>query len=102
MQKPAFHVVLPLAALAVFIIATAQTALAQSTMQFPVERDAGILAWDNHDGYGNPPVFNPDLQTEEFSNHGLRTTIRGKKGTQHAAIMDWNTDEILAFIQSKR
>ena len=62
-------------------------------MQFPVERDAGIDGWDNHNGYGG--VYDKNLETEEFTNFGgLSPRVRGKKGTQHSAIMDWDTDAI--------
>jgi hypothetical protein len=80
----------------------------QATMQFPVERDTDILGWDNHDGWGDPPVYDKALTvvdpesglalTEEFSNHGAAAAIRGLKSTQHASIMDWNTDNIKSFL----
>jgi hypothetical protein len=97
MQKSAIRAVVTLA---IFFLAASQTAIAQSTVQFPVERDAGMLGWDNHDGYGDPPIFDSSFETEEWSNHGLMTAIRGKKTTQHAAIMDWDTDAISAFINA--
>ena len=41
----------------------------------------GILGWDNHDGWGDPPVFDPDIiangDTEEFANHGLKSAADG-------------------------
>jgi hypothetical protein len=78
---------------AAFLGFVAQPATAQLTMQFPVERDAGIDGWDNHTGYGG--VYDPSLETEEFTNHGgIAARVRGKKGTQHTAIMDWDTAAI--------
>ena len=71
----------------------AGTAAAQVTVQqFPVARDAGIDAWDNHDGYGGE--FDKSLETEEWNNSGWAPNVRGKKYTQHGAIMDWDTDAI--------
>ncbi len=82
MQKTAIHAVLTFFILAVIILAASRTAIAQqSTMQFPVERDTGILGWDNHDGWGDPPVFDPDIiangDTEELANHGLKSAADG-------------------------
>ncbi len=70
----------------------------QATMQFPVARDAGILGWDNHDGYGG--VYDKTLETEEFSNHGGAPANRARKSTQHGLIMDWDTDAINTWIQA--
>ncbi len=88
-------------------------ATAQVTMQFPVERENSILGWDNHDGFGDPAVFDktlldaaappdgPGLGTEEFSNHGFKARIRGRKSTQHAAIMDWDTAAINDWVTAQ-
>ena len=72
----------------------------QATMQFPVQRETSIDGWDNHDGYGDPPEYDKYLETEEFTNFGATVAIRARKSTQHAAIMDWDTDAINAFIAS--
>ena len=70
---------------------------AQMTMQFPVSRDVGIDGWDNHGGYNG--VYDKTLETEEFTNHGgIAPQVRGKKGTQHSILMDWDTEEINQWI----
>ncbi len=82
---------------AAFLALVAQPAMAQLTTQFPVERDAGIDGWDNHTGYGG--VYDKSLETEEFTNFGgIAPQVRGKKGTQHSAIMDWDTDAIKQWL----
>ncbi len=78
---------------ATFLGLVVQPGVAQLTMQFPVERDAGIDGWDDHDGFGG--VYDKSLDTEEFTNFGgIAARVRAKKGTQHTAIMDWDTDAI--------
>jgi hypothetical protein len=75
-------------------------AFAQVTMQFPVARDVSILGYENHDGYGFPPEYDKTLETEEWSNHGFRPQLRGRKWGQHAVLMDWDTDAINDWIAS--
>ena len=70
----------------------------QATMQFPVARDNSIAGWENHNGYGVPPVYDKFLETEEFSNFGASLAVRARKADQHAVIMDWDTEAITAFI----
>ena len=72
----------------------------QATMQFTVDRDNGIAGWEGHGGWGAPPEFDKAIlpDTEEFSNFGASTEVRGRKWNQHAVIMDWDTAAIKSFI----
>ena len=72
----------------------------QETMQFPAARDNSIIGWESHSGYGDPREYDKFLTTEEFANHGGRLEIRARKGIQHAVIMDWDTNEINAFLSA--
>jgi hypothetical protein len=77
-------------------------------MQFPVARETSIDGWDNHDGYGDPPVYDAEIFTpefygggqitEEWTNFGASLSVRARKANQHAVIMDWDTDAINAFL----
>jgi hypothetical protein len=44
-------------------------------MQFPVERDTGIIGWDNHDGWGDPPIFDRDVLELMTTSMGLTRRI---------------------------
>ena len=72
----------------------------QATMQFTVARDNSIDGWEGHNGFGDPPVYDKTLETEEFTNFGLAAALRARKGNQHALILDWDTDAINAFVAS--
>jgi hypothetical protein len=67
-------------------------------MQFPAARDNGMNGWNNHDGYGDPPVYDKTLETEEFSSPGLQGAVRARKANQHTVIMDWDTDAIKQWL----
>jgi len=70
----------------------------QVTMQFPVSRDTNYDSWDGGDGFGDPPVFDKTVPTEEFSSWGQIPGIRGKKTGQHASAFDWDTDAMAAWV----
>ena len=67
-----------------FILAVVGSLQAQVVMQFPVTRDVGIAAHD----------------AEKFTNTGAEERLRGAKFNQHAALFDFDTAAIKAFVDA--
>ena len=67
-----------------FILTVVDSLRAQTVMQFPVNRDVGIAAHD----------------AEKFTNTGAEGRFRGAKTNTHAALFDFDTAAIKAFVEA--
>lgn len=67
-----------------FILTVVDSLRAQTVMQFPVTRDVGIASFSG----------------ESFTNTGAEGRFRGAKSNHHAALFDFDTAAIKAFVEA--